>query len=120
MDALGLPVRIIITAGPVADCTQAEELIDGIPAKNLLADRDYDTDAVIDSATNKGMVPVIPPKKNRKIQRDYDTHIYKIRHFVENACLKLKQWRGIATRYAKNTSSFLAAIQIRCLMLWLL
>ncbi|MBE8588799.1 IS5/IS1182 family transposase, partial [Xenorhabdus griffiniae] len=29
------------------------------------------------------------------------------------------RWRGIATRYAKNRASFLAAVQIRCLVLWL-
>ena len=37
--------------------------------------------------------------------------LYKARHLVENAFLHLKQWRGIATRYAKNTSSFVAAVQ---------
>ncbi|MDR0631766.1 MAG: IS5/IS1182 family transposase, partial [Holosporaceae bacterium] len=31
----------------------------------------------------------------------------------------LKDWRGIATRYAKNVKSFIAAVQIRCIMLWL-
>ncbi|MDR0631675.1 MAG: IS5/IS1182 family transposase, partial [Holosporaceae bacterium] len=30
-----------------------------------------------------------------------------------------KDWRGIATRYAKNVKSFIAAVQIRCIMLWL-
>ncbi|MCL2707236.1 MAG: IS5/IS1182 family transposase, partial [Dehalococcoidia bacterium] len=33
--------------------------------------------------------------------------------------LVLKQWRGVATRYAKNTASFLAAVQIRCIDMWL-
>ncbi|MDR2838208.1 MAG: IS5/IS1182 family transposase, partial [Azonexus sp.] len=37
----------------------------------------------------------------------------------ENAFLHLKRWRGIATRYAKNAASFLAIVQIRCLVLWL-
>jgi transposase len=32
--------------------------------------------------------------------------------------LHLKRWRGIATRYAKRSDSFLAAVQIRCLVLW--
>ncbi|MDR0352438.1 MAG: IS5/IS1182 family transposase, partial [Opitutaceae bacterium] len=49
----------------------------------------------------------------------YDRYLYRLRHLVENAILKLKGWRGIATRYVKNASSFLAAIQIRCLYLWL-
>mgnify|MGYP006220926473 FL=1 len=64
------------------------------------------------------MEPVIPPRKNRTVQRDYDRSLYKLRHLVENAFLHLKRWRGIATRYAKNTSSFLAAVQIRCIALW--
>ncbi|MGI2299366.1 IS5/IS1182 family transposase, partial [Candidatus Cardinium hertigii] len=66
----------------------------------------------------KGIVPVIPPKKNRKIKRDFDKNLYKFRYLVENMFLKIKQWRGISTRYAKNTASFLAAVQIRCIHLW--
>jgi transposase len=65
------------------------------------------------------MHAVIPPKKNRTIQRPYDEALYKLRHLVENAFLMLKRWRGIATRYAKNGRSFLAAVHIRCLALWL-
>ena len=65
-----------------------------------------------------GMQIVIPPKRNRKFQREYDEHLYKLRHLIENAFLHLKRWRGIATRYAKNTASFVAAIQIRCILLW--
>jgi transposase len=61
---------------------------------------------------------VIPPKKNRKMQRGYDEALYTLRHLVENAFLHLKRWRGIATRYAKNSASFLAAIHIRCIALW--
>lgn len=64
------------------------------------------------------MKAVIPPRKNRKVLREYDKSIYKTRHLVENAFLYLKRWRGIATRYAKNTSSFLAAVHIRCIALW--
>lgn len=64
------------------------------------------------------MKSVIPPKKNRKIQREYDKEIYKLRSLVENAFMLLKKWRGIATRYAKKTDSFVAAVQIRCIMIW--
>jgi len=56
------------------------------------------------------MEVIIPPKKSRNEQRSYDKELYKLRHLVENAFLNLKRWRGIATRYAKNTSSFLAAV----------
>ncbi|MDR2093843.1 MAG: IS5/IS1182 family transposase, partial [Azoarcus sp.] len=39
-------------------------------------------------------------------------------YVIENAFLHLKRWRGIATRYAKNVASFVAAVQIRCIALW--
>ena len=109
---------MLITQGTTADCTQASTLIKGITAEHLLADKAYDVDAILEQAKKQGMLPVIPPKKNRKIQREYDEEIYKLRHLIENAFLHLKRWRGIATRYAKNTSSFLAAVHIRCIILW--
>ncbi|WHZ28846.1 MAG: Mobile element protein [Nitrospira sp.] len=114
-----MPVRVILTQGTAADCTQASKLIEGIDADQLIADRGYDTDAIIEQAAAQGTGIVIPPKKNRIVQRPYDEDLYKLRHLVENAFLHLKRWRGIATRYAKNSTSFLAAVQIRCLALWL-
>jgi transposase len=107
-----------MTPGTTADCSQAGDLIAGIAADHLLADRGYDTNAVLEQAARQGMNPVIPPKKNRLVQRDYDKYLYKLRHLVENAVRHLKRWRGLATRYAKRASSFLAAMQIRCLILW--
>lgn len=109
---------MFITSGTVADCTQASRLIEGLTAEHLLADKGYDSNEIIDVATEQGMSVVIPPKKNRKEQRAYDKALYKYRHLVENAFMYLKRWRGIATRYAKNTASFLAAVQIRCIALW--
>jgi transposase len=119
VDAHGMPVRLFITAGTVADCTYGEALIANISAESLLADKGYDTDAIIQAALETGMSVVIPPKSNRKVQREYDEHLYKLRHLVENAFLKLKHWRGIATRYAKQTSSFLSTVVIKCIFIWL-
>jgi transposase len=118
VDANGNPVRIFVTAGTTADCKLGEALIKGIDALALLADRGYDVNAIIELARSLGMEIIIPPKRNRKEQREYDKDLYKLRHIVENAFLMLKQWRGIATRYAKNTSSFLAAVRIRALLHW--
>jgi len=118
VDAHGMPVRIVITDGTTADCTQASKLIDGITAEYLLADKGYDSDEIVLQAESQGMIAVIPPRKNRKVQRKYDKVLYKLRHLVENAFLHLKRWRGIASRYAKNVKSFLAAVQIRCIALW--
>jgi transposase len=118
VDAFGMPVRIFVTQGTTADCTQAGRLIEGLSAEYLLADRGYDSDAIVAQAENQGMKTVIPPRKNRKTKREYDKDLYKLRHLLENAFLHLKRWRGISTRYAKNTESFLAAVQIRCITLW--
>ena len=118
MDANGLPLRVFITAGTVADCKYGEKLIANFSAAFLFADRGYDANAILEAAKDGGMEAVIPPKKNRKAQRAYDKELYKRRSLVENAFLALKRWRGIATRYAKNAASFLAAVHIRCIALW--
>ncbi|OTA14247.1 transposase [Xenorhabdus vietnamensis] len=91
----------------------------GMEAEHLLADRGYDSNTIVEQAEQQGMQVQIPSRKNRRIKREYDRELYRYRHLVENAFLHLKRWRGIATRYAKNSQSFLAAVQIRCLALWL-
>ena len=119
VDAHGMPLRAIITGGTKADCKEALSLIDGIEAEALLADRAFDVDYIIEEASARKMNIVIPPKKNRVKERGYDRALYKLRHLIENAFLYLKRWRGIATRYAKNAGSFLAAVQVRCIALWI-
>ena len=111
----GLPVGCIITAGTTADCTRAIELLEGLNANALFGDKAFDTDEIITYAESR----IIPPKRNRIIQRDYDKELYKLRHRVENAILKLKRWRGVATRYAKHTASYFASVCACCLYLWL-
>lgn len=118
MDSHGLPVRLILTPGTTADCSQAITLIDGIAAEHLLADKGYDSNEIVAGAVARGMNPVIPPKSNRREARDYDRDLYNLRHLVENAFLHLKRWRAVATRYAKRATSFLAICQIRALVLW--
>ena len=117
VDAHGMPVRIFVTAGTINDCQQACALIGGIYADWLLADKGYDSDEIIAKALSQNTATVIPPRKNRKHQREYDEYLYRLRHLVENAFPALKRWRGIATRYAKNSASFLAAVQFRCIAL---
>ena len=110
---------MFITDGATADCSQAANLISGIEADCLIADKAYDTNDIIDLAVQGDMEVVIPAKKNRLHQREYDKYLYKLRHLVENAFLRLKQWRGGATRYAKNSASFLAALHISCIAIWM-
>lgn len=113
-----MPVRLILTEGTTADCSETIALIEDIEAEHLLADKGYDSNEIAETALAFGMNPVIPPRSNRKNPRVYDRPLCKLRHLVENAFLYLKQWRGVATRYAKRGDSFLAISQIRALVLW--
>ncbi|WP_425306196.1 IS5 family transposase [Candidatus Protochlamydia amoebophila] len=118
VDAHGLPIRVMITEGTIADCTQARNLIVGLTAEWLMTDKGYDSDAIVEQAISQGMQVVIPPPKSCITGRECDKDLYKLRHLVENAFLHLKRWGGIATRYAKNSASFLAAVYIRCIAIW--
>ena len=92
--------------------------MEGLKADVFMDDRGYDSDALVEGVEIAGMQVVIP-RSMRKEKRPYDTYLYKLRHLVENAFLHMKQWRGLATRYAKRLSAYLAIVQIRCMFLWL-
>ena len=76
VDAHGMPVRFLITAGNQADCTQGITLLEGLPLQYVLADKAYDTDTIIGYLLSRQAVPVIPPKSNRKSQKNYDKYFY--------------------------------------------
>tara|TARA_B100000929_G_scaffold186466_1_gene147600 strand:- start:45 stop:398 length:354 start_codon:yes stop_codon:yes gene_type:complete len=114
-----MPLRVLATSGTRADCAEADELIHGIDAEHLIADKGYDSNAIVEQAQSQGMRVQIPSRVHRKTPRALDTALYQHRHLVENAFEQLKRWRGLATRYAKRLSSFLAQAQIACLCLWL-
>lgn len=108
-----------LSAGQVSDYQGARTLIDRLPqAPTLLADRGYDADWFREALINKGIVPCIPSKKNRKVQHEYDRDLYKKRHKIENSFAKLKDWRRIATRYDRCAHIFKAAITIACIFIW--
>ncbi|MDR2193159.1 MAG: transposase [Treponema sp.] len=117
IDKKGKPVRIIVSAGQEADCTYAPPLRAGLSVKVLIADRGYDVNQVIDTACAGGIKVVIPSKRSWKVVRTYDREQYKERHRIENVFRWLKQWRGIATRYAQRSDSFLAALYLRSIFL---
>ena len=75
-----MPVRLVLTDGTVADCSQAMPLMADFPAQYLLADRGYNTNAIVAGAIAQGMAPVIPPRSHRKEPRYYDRNLYRLRH----------------------------------------
>ena len=119
VDALGNPLRILLTGGNVHDIAPAPSLISGLSAEFVLADKAYDAQRFIDVAYSQGSHIVIPSRANRREQRDYDHHIYKERHLVECFFAKLKNYRRIATRYEKLSQSFRAAVMIAACLIWL-
>jgi transposase len=110
---------MILSQGTTAEGTQAQTLIEGFKAQSLLADKAYDHNAFLKYCQEHNITSIMPPKKNRKILRPYDEYLYKLRHLVENAFLKLKRWRGIATQHAQTSSSFIAACFLAATILWI-
>ena len=90
VDAAGKPVRFIVTSGTEADCSHAKDLIKDTEAKYLLADRGYDTNEIIETASGAGMEVIIPPKKSRKVLREYDKKAYKLRHIDRKHFFEVK------------------------------
>ena len=95
----------------MADVTQAEPTIHAVRADNYMGDKGYDSDKVVQAAKRRGATAIIPSRKNRKVPREYDKHLYKERVKVEWFFSLLKQSRRVATRYEKTRRNFLAFVQ---------
>ena len=92
--------------------TQAEALIEGHEAGAVIADKAFDSDALVRAVERRGAEAVIPPKKNRRCPRIYDKHLYKERKKVEWFINLLKQYRRVATRYEKTARNFLGFVHV--------
>ena len=119
VDALGYPLRFILTAGQRHDITQAEALIESFEFKHAMADKAYDADSLLEAIAAIGAEAVIPPSKNRTEQRDYDKHLYKERHLVECFINKIKWYRRIFTRYDKLAQRYAAFLHLAGALIWL-
>ena len=108
-----------LTKGQVHDITQAEQLTATLTPDALLADKGYDADSFIESLEVRGITVVIPPKSNRKVQRDRDYALYGERNLVERFFNNIKHFRGIAKRYEKTARNFLAGLHLVCALAWL-
>ncbi len=114
MDALGYPLQFMLTAGNVNDSVVAVELLSTIDISNsnVLADKAYGTNEILDYIQCADSEYTIPPKSNARIPWKCDWHIYKERHVIECFFQKLKWFRRVATRYDKLDSVFLACVYL--------
>jgi transposase len=85
----------------------------------MLADKGYDSDAIRHDLEARGAEPVIPPKSTRKAPRPYDKSAYRMRNRIERFIGRLKNSRGVATRYAKLAESYLGFVQLAAIKLWI-
>ena len=107
VDALGIPLRFILTGGQVHDVTQAEALIARYSSEHVIADKGYDLDAFLEVVLDSEALPVIPPRSNRKEGREYDKYLYRERHLVECFINKIKHYRHIFSRFDKISRRYL-------------
>ena len=120
VDAEGRPVVLDLSAGQAHDGKAAERLLDLLGKGNiLLADKAYDSNAIRDMAGKRGAWANIPARSNRKGTFAFSKWLYRQRNLVERFFSKLKQFRGIATRYDKNPLNFLAAVKLASTRIWL-
>ena len=94
-------------------------MIDGFVADAAIGDKGYDADHLVDRIVEAGTEVVIPPKRNRKVQRPYDTDLYKERNRIERFFNKLKQFRRVATRYDKLLANFMGFVKLAAIAIWL-
>lgn len=111
----------MITPGEAHDATAYSALMheDASAPKVLLADRGYDADAIRADVEARGGTPVIPTKRNRKVQIAIDGAIYALRNRIERAIGRLKNARRVATRYDKTATSYLGFLHLTAIRLWL-
>jgi transposase len=138
-DGKGRPLSVVLTPGQRNDGTQLEAVLDAIrvprsgrgrPRKRpqrLLADRGYGKGLYRRMLKARGIPHTIPERcdhRERRAKRSgrplvFDSDLYARRNVVERCVNRLKQWRGIATRYEKRAVNYRAMVVIASLMIWL-
>lgn len=118
-DALGNPIKFILTAGQASEYGQANALIEGFAADFIIADKGYDSNDFIHKIEMSGAKPVIPYRKNRIEKRDYDIDLYKERNLIERLFQKLKRFRRIATRFERRAKHYLSMLFLASCIIWL-
>ena len=119
VDALGRPIRFIVTAGQVGDVTQATALLEGQSGAAVLADKAYDSNALRETIATMKAQAVIPSNRSRKTQIPHDANIYKHRNRIERCFNRLEHFRRFATRYDRRTIHFEGFIYLAAAMLWM-
>lgn len=118
VDGLGLPLEIALTEGQTHDMTQSNLALKGEFSDYVICDKGYDSAEFRAAIGRAGSKAVIPSRKCRREQFEYDAHIYKERHLVENFFCRIKEYRRLATRYDAMSHSFRAFLILASILIW--
>ena len=110
--------RAIVLEGTAQE-PQAKPLIENLSADYVLADKGYDSEALVLKVEALGSIAVIPSRANRKRQRVIDRHLYKERHLIECYIGKLKHFRRVFSRFDKLAKNYLSFVQFASTIIWL-
>lgn len=103
---------LLLTEGQASDHRGAAIMLPRLPAgaRELIADRGYDSARFRDALATRGIAPCIPSTRSRKVPIPHDASLYRQRHRIEIMFGRLKDWRRIAMRYARCAQTFFSAI----------
>jgi len=121
VDALGNPLKLLLSEGQESDIRNAPPLLCTLSIKGCVinADKGYDSKDFVEWLKLYGAIPNIPSRETNREQRECDWWMYKERHLIENFWQKIKQFRRVATRYDKLAKSFLGFVYLASVLVLL-
>src|SRR6201991_182513 len=111
-DALGNLVRFELLPGQRFDTVGMPSLIEGLAFDALIADKAFDSNAIVAELEARGAKVVISQHSRRAKPLAIDKEMYKWRHLIENFFGKLKEFKRIAMRADKTDQSFASMIHL--------
>ena len=116
-DALGNPLAFRLTAGQQGDAPQALPLLDRLAAQAVIADKAYDTDAILAGRRGRWRPGGDPARATRLDQRPTDWHLYRQRHQIEILFGFMKHYRRVFARFEKLARRYLVHLVAACILL---
>ena len=98
--------------GNAAEAPCFVPLVANLDVQEVLADKAYDSDEIRSALAARKITAVIPSKSNRKVSIPHDAKRYEKRHMIENYFSRIKQFRGVATRYCKLDETYSAFVKM--------
>jgi len=111
-------MQMLLTPGQTHEMRVAEERLGAIHNAYVIGDSAYSAKALVDSLLARGCAVVIPANPTHP-QRDYDGHLYKDRHLIENFFQRIKRFRRVSMRFEKLARNFLGFLFLAAALVWL-